>query len=126
VRLVRVLFVDPDLDSRESARTQLTAAGFQVLSAANGVEALSLLDALVVDVVVTEIYMPDEDGIELIQALRRRRPKLPVVAITDDGPRRDRAMLRVAAALGAGAMLHKPFSADELVAVIRRLVEIAE
>jgi CheY-like chemotaxis protein len=122
VRPIRVLFVDDDLDVRETTRIQLGAAGFMVLTAANGIEALSLFDALVVDVVVTDIFMPDEDGIELIQDLRRRKPRLPIVAITDGGPRRDTTVLRVAAALGAGALLLKPFSADELVTAIRRVV----
>jgi DNA-binding response OmpR family regulator len=125
VRPVRVLFVDPDLDTRESARVQLQDAGFLPVTAASAVEALALLDALVVDVVVTEIYMPDEDGIELIQDIRRRRAKLPIVAVAGDGPRHDRAVLRVAAALGAGAMLHKPFRGDELVAAIRLVLEAA-
>jgi DNA-binding response OmpR family regulator len=125
VRPIRVLFVDDDLDAREAARVQLSTAGFTPLTAGNGLEALSLFDALVIDVVVTEIFMPDEDGIELIQDLRRRRPRLPIVAITDGGPRHDTTVLRVAAALGAGALLLKPFSADELDTAIRRVLELA-
>jgi CheY-like chemotaxis protein len=120
---VKVLFVDDDLGAREFALILLGAAGFDVVTATNGVTALALVDAIAFDIVVTDIFMPGEDGIELIQDLRRRRPKLPVVAITGGGTHRDMSALKVASALGAGAVLEKPFSSDVLVAAIRSVLE---
>jgi CheY-like chemotaxis protein len=125
-RPTRVLFVDDDLAECEVARIQLGAAGFTVLTAASTVEALAVFDAHEVDVVVTDIYMPGEDGIALIQDLRRRRPWLPIVAITGGGIHQDTSPLRVAAALGAGALLLKPFQVDELVGAIQRLLVVGE
>jgi CheY-like chemotaxis protein len=122
---VRVLFVDDHPDARALARVQLELEGFEVVEAENGIEALRVFDEVPVDVVVTDIFMPDEDGIELIQDLRRRRPKLPIVAITGGGPHHDTVALRVAAALGAGAMLLKPVDAEDLVAAIRRVLAAA-
>jgi DNA-binding NtrC family response regulator len=122
---IQVLFVDDDLDARRHARALLGAAGFHVVTAESGISALSLVEWLGVDVVVTDIIMPEADGIELIQNLRRRRPALPIVAITGGGAHRDMEALRVAAALGAGAVLEKPFRSDALVAAIRRVLEAA-
>jgi CheY-like chemotaxis protein len=122
---VRVLFVDDDPEARALARVQLELEGFVVVEADGGVEALHLLETIDVDVVVTDIFMPDEDGIELIQDLRRRRPRLPIVAITGGGIHHDTTALRVAAALGAGALLLKPIESEELVAAIRRVLAAA-
>jgi CheY-like chemotaxis protein len=126
VSAVRVLFVDDDPDARELARVQLELEGFVVVEAADGVEALRVLDTLNVDVVVTDIFMPDEDGIELIQDLRRTRPSLPIVAITGGGAHHDTTALRVAAALGAGALLLKPIESEDLVAAIQRAIAAAK
>jgi CheY-like chemotaxis protein len=124
-RHVRLLFVDDEEDERALASVQLGAEGFEVVEAENGREALRIFDESPFDVVVTDIFMPDEDGIELIQALRRRQPQLPIVAITGGGTHHDTSALRVAAALGAGALLLKPFRSAELVAAIRRVLETA-
>src|SRR5262245_42925604 len=77
---LEVLFVDDDQDTRRLVRLQLHAVGFNVITAKNGNEALELFEALQFDVVVTDIFMPISDGIELIQELRRRHPRLPIVA----------------------------------------------
>jgi CheY-like chemotaxis protein len=120
---VQVLFVDDDSDAREIALIQLDAAGFKVTTAANGLTALALFDALHFDVVVTDIFMPEEDGLELIQNLRGRRPALPIVAVTGGGRRRDTSVLDAALAFGAGAVIEKPISGDALVAAILRVLE---
>jgi CheY-like chemotaxis protein len=124
-RQVRVLAVDDEPDTRSLLRTQLTLEGFAVVVAANGQEAMSIFDEGGVDVVVTDIFMPHEDGIELIQNLRRRDPNLPIVAVTGGGYHNDTSALRVAAALGAGALLLKPVEVQDLIAAIRRVLKAA-
>jgi two-component system, NtrC family, C4-dicarboxylate transport response regulator DctD len=124
-RRVRVLIVDDHDQVRRMTRQMLELEGFEVVEAGRTREALTLFDAHEIDVVVTDIYMPGEDGIALIQDLRRRRANVPVVAITGGGEHHDTSPLRVAAALGAGALLQKPFRFTELAGAIRRLVEAA-
>jgi CheY-like chemotaxis protein len=121
---LRVLFVDDEGDVREIARIQLRAAGFEVATAASGVEALALFDARRFDVVVTDLFMPEGDGIELIQDLRAREPRLPIVVISG-GSERHQTALGVAMMLGADVALQKPYGADELVLAIDRAVEAA-
>jgi CheY-like chemotaxis protein len=112
---LRVLFVDDDADAREIASIQLASAGFEVVTAANSVEALALFDSLTLDVVVTDIFMPWEDGTELIQDVRARKPRFPIVAISGGGLK----ALGAASALGADVVIEKPCGADEIVAAIR-------
>jgi two-component system OmpR family response regulator len=119
-----VLFVDDDPDAREIASIQLVSAGFEVVTAANSVEALALFDARAVDVVVTDIFMPAEDGIELIQDVRARKPRFPIVAISGSSLRHLKA-LGVASTLGADALVEKPCCAGELVAAVRLVLEAA-
>jgi CheY-like chemotaxis protein len=124
-RPLRVLFVDDDMQTRASISVLLGELGFVAVTAANGLVALHLFDKIEVDVVVTDIFMPEEDGIELIQDLRRRRSDLPIVAFSGGGSHHDLSALHVAAAFGAGAVLQKPFSGAELVAAIRHVVGAA-
>ncbi|MBS1855903.1 MAG: response regulator [Acidobacteria bacterium] len=94
----------------------LGQAGFDVITAGDGREAMALAAARQVDIVVTDLVMPEVEGIELIGSLRRLRPPMPVVAISGafNGD-----FLRVAVGLGAQAALAKPFTAEQLVASVR-------
>jgi DNA-binding NtrC family response regulator len=123
VKPVRVLVVDDDPGLRRFLPKALAIHKFEVLVAASVVEALYLFVSRPVDVVVTDIFMPDEDGIQLIQEIRRHRPRFPIVAMTGGGPLRDMSALDVAAAQGANALLRKPFSVADLVASIRRVLD---
>jgi DNA-binding response OmpR family regulator len=121
----RVLVVEDEPYTRQVIGMRLGFAGFDVDEAECSHDAIRLYDEHPFDVVVTDIFLPGEDGISLIQDLRRRRPDLPIVAITGGGVHHDLSALRVAAALGAGALLVKPFRAEELVAAVRRVLQIA-
>jgi DNA-binding NtrC family response regulator len=123
-RPLRVLLVEDDLDGRVSGRVLLGAAGFEVVTAVNAAEAMQLFGTAGVDVVVTDILMPGEDGLALIRALKRLRAKLPIVAISGGGVSHDLSALRSAEGLGVET-LEKPFAAGELVAAIRRALERA-
>ena len=70
------------------------------------------------DLVITDINMPDMDGIELIRALRGREPPLPVVVMSGGGTFDKRLLLDSARMLGAVVALEKPFSLDELKRVV--------
>jgi CheY-like chemotaxis protein len=121
-----VLVVDDDSAARSLLRVYLERAGFAVVEAEDGLDAARVLEAQDVDVVVTDVFMPEQDGIELVQGLRRDRPDLPIVVVSGGDRSHDTFMLRVAEALGAGAVLRKPVRAEELVAAIRRLLDATE
>src|SRR5262245_56657348 len=82
---IRVLLVDDDPELRESVSLLLGNLGFVVTAAADGRIALRLASERDFDVVVADIFMPECDGLELVEELHRTRPSLPVVAISGGG-----------------------------------------
>ena len=111
-----VLLVDDDPAVRGLLRLFLEEAGYSVLEAKEGSEALQFLD--IADVVVTDMVMPDKEGIEVIRICRRLRPKLPVIAIS--GAAFGESYLAIATHLGVGQALQKPISRETLLNSVRR------
>ena len=81
---------------------------------------LSETDALSPDVIIVDLYMPRQDGIQVIAALRQAGIKTPIIAISGGGSIRFTKMLEVAKVLGANFSLAKPFPASELLELIER------
>ncbi len=119
VRMASILLVDDSATIRSLLRLELTKGGHAVAVAGCGNEAIRLLQAGAVDLVVTDIYMPNGDGIEVLTAMRRL-PKRPA-AIAMSSMTGDMNMLPSARALGAGVILTKPFPSGEL---LRRANEL--
>lgn len=118
----RVLLVDDSAATRAFAAAALEeVGGWEVEVAGGGAEALALLQRGAFDVVVTDVNMPDINGLELIRFVRghERHAALPVLVISTEG--RDRDVDR-AMALGATDYLAKPFSPEQLVAAVRALL----
>ncbi len=122
-----VLLVDDDEVLLETLAEGLTAAGLTVLPVSKGSECLRTLELQPVDIVVSDIMMPDMDGIELIGQVRQRNQVLPIIAITggySDAPGVGRddsgTYLRTAKILGATSTLSKPITPAKLLAEIRR------
>jgi CheY-like chemotaxis protein/anti-sigma regulatory factor (Ser/Thr protein kinase) len=119
----RVLLVEDEKDVRTMLERFL-ASTYECVPAANGREALDVLKAeRSIDLVVTDVRMPEMDGIQLLRAVRRLRPDLPVIAITAFGSEDT-----VVEALRAGATnyLKKPFKLQDFQAIVRKGVELAQ
>jgi two-component system, chemotaxis family, chemotaxis protein CheY len=113
------LVVDDVPTVRESLAIAMGDAGFEVSSAANGREALDLLEAEEFDVLVTDMWMPEMDGLRLLKEIRGRRPKMRIFGVTGGGPRLTiEAMSSLAEVWGAERVFLKPFDDDELVAAV--------
>jgi two-component system chemotaxis sensor kinase CheA len=119
----RVLVVDDSPIIRDLLVELLTAAKLDVHTAADGAEALAILDRQRVDLVLSDVEMPGIDGFELLTRVRQRDPELPVVMVTTRGSIADRER---AAALGADAYLVKSeFRDRDMLDAIARFVEVA-
>jgi len=118
-----ILLVDDVPAVRLSIRAALEAVGHHVVEASDGKEALTLLDSHPVDLIVTDLWMPNLDGIELLKRLRISNANVKVIAISGGGMRKP---IDVSTALaqtwGADAVLYKPFDNDDLVNEINRLL----
>ena len=114
-----LLLVDDDDDFRNIFRLQLELAGFNVREAANGNEALNSLKQLPADLVVTDIVMPEMEGLELVRRIRSTYPETLVVAISGGGRADAKNYLQLAQNLGVNAVLAKPFSNSLLLSTLQ-------
>jgi CheY-like chemotaxis protein len=113
-----LLLVDDDPTMLAFMRPLFTASGYQVVVAGNGAEAREVLDEHQVDVVLTDVYMPDEDGFELLRFCQRERPGLAVIVLTAQ----EEAVfdpLPMAKRFGAAAALRKPVLPNVLLETVR-------
>lgn len=118
----RVLVIDDDDVILELVARTLERAGHQVLRARHGKEGLALFAAEQPDAVITDIFMPDQDGIEVITALARQRPGIPILAISGGSQLMDLDYLGYARRLGARDALAKPFAPSALMAAVEKLL----
>lgn len=114
-----IAVADDDAGIREYMRHVLTDAGFRVFEAADGNEALCVLRREKIDLLITDLIMPDREGFETIQAVKDHFPGVPVIAMSGG---RGAKFLEIASKLGAAGILTKPFAADTVVSMIRRLL----
>ena len=109
-----VLLVDDEPVIRQMLRRMLQRAGHEVVEGANGQEGLQHLEALAVELVLTDIVMPVMNGIEFIKQARLLRPSLNIIAMSGGGRTDNIDHLLTARAHGARATLHKPFRTADL------------
>jgi CheY-like chemotaxis protein len=114
--MATIMFIDDDYQVRMLGKISLEDAGYRFVSVDGGKHALRLLEHQKVDLFLVDIFMPDMDGLQLIQALRKSRPATKIIAITaGEGVRN---YLDMAKHLGADDTLQKPFTRQELLDVV--------
>ncbi|MBK8160441.1 MAG: response regulator [Rhodospirillaceae bacterium] len=113
------LVIEDDALMRDLVGEILRRAGYQVLEAIDGLDGMAQLTALTPELVVTDVFMPDCDGIEVLRETKRRNPVTRVVVISGGSPLIPRMdFLEVASKLGADAVLAKPFTPAELLSAV--------
>jgi len=121
--MTRVLVVDDDEDVRTMLVEMLASAGFEARAAATGLAALDEARAADCDVLVTDLLMPDADGLDVIKAARQSAHPPAIVAISGGSPRLPASIgLRLCEAFGADRVLYKPFSKAELVETVNAVL----
>lgn len=112
--MARILLIDDHDALRSSVARLLSGAGHEVLSTDQGREAIAILESYSPELVITDVNMPEMDGIEVIVSVQDRRPDLPVIVISGGGAVPKELLLDSAVALGARCALAKPFTSEEL------------
>jgi DNA-binding response OmpR family regulator len=122
--MARILIIDDDDQVRKMLRLTLNAAGFDVVEAQDGKVAMKLFheDPTLVDLVITDLIMPEKEGIETIIELRRDFPKIPIIAISGGGRIDPNDYLILAKKLGAQITLEKPFSRKDIIDAVNELI----
>ncbi len=116
--MARILIIDDEDELRSMLRRMLEQAGHQVTEAVNGAEGIKLYEQDRPDLIITDIIMPEKEGVETIIALRRADPDLPIIAISGGGRLETTDFLTMARKLGARRTLSKPFRRDQLLEAV--------
>ena len=116
--MARVLIVDDDFQVREMLTIMLKRAGHEVAEAGNGNEAIQVCRDKAIDLVITDIIMPDKEGIETIVELRRDYPDIKIFAISGGGRVSPENYLKLAEKIGALKTFAKPFSKNQILSAI--------
>jgi CheY-like chemotaxis protein len=120
--MTHILIVDDEDLIRTALRRTLLLEGFEVSEATNGEEALTLFRRESPDVVVTDLFMPEKEGIETILELKRDHPEAKIIAMTGGRKGYLQDALEVAKRMGASRTLAKPFEPEELLDAIQQLM----
>ena len=110
----RILIIDDEPALRLTIRETLEAAGYEVEEAQNGAEGLSLHRRWPFHLIITDIFMPGKDGLEVIKELRQGSEFVPVLAISGGGLFHAEEALTAARNVGASEVLQKPFALKQI------------
>jgi len=114
---VRILVVDDERGARLALEVPLRLSGYDVTSVARGHDAIALLAGRSFDIVLTDIYMPDLNGLEVIRAVRKLSPETRIIAVTAQG---SLEIAMTAIREGAFDFIAKPYNIDDMLALVRR------
>jgi len=117
-----LLVIDDDEGMRKLMVRTLRDSKHRVLEAENGREGLKIMDQHTPDLVITDILMPQKEGIETIREVQERAPATKIIAISGGGVSQNLMFLDVARAFGAHAVLAKPFRPAELVETVAQVL----
>lgn len=121
----RILVIDDDVVFRQMLRKVLERAGYETTEAADGKEGIELFREAPADLVITDIIMPEQEGIETIQELKRDFPGVKIIAVSGGGRLDPKEYLKTAEQFGAVRTFNKPFDREEFLDAIRELLEDA-
>jgi DNA-binding response OmpR family regulator len=119
--MIRILVVDDDFQMREMLGVILERKGYDVKTASNGKSALQLQSKKSFDIVITDIIVPEKEGLETISELRRGYPRAKIIAISGGGRNRPEGYMELAREIGADRVLVKPFGSWEILGAVREL-----
>lgn len=119
-RQLRILVVDDDASVREVIRAMLESVGFSVQVAVNGRDAVTMLGSAAYDLIMTDLVMPEQEGIATIKQIRQTYPNLKVIAMSGafGGD-----YLRIASFLGAHGTIAKPLKLETLLSTIHNVLD---
>ncbi|HEU5321813.1 MAG TPA: response regulator [Methylomirabilota bacterium] len=120
--MARILVIDDEGEIRAILQDTLEAAGYEVRVAGDGNEGLAIQQEWAADLVITDIFMPDKEGIETIIELQERYPGTRIIAMSGGGALRTLDYLSSAEHFGAIRTISKPFDCEALIATVRDIL----
>jgi len=120
--MAHVLVVDDDFQVLAMLKRTLEKTGYEVLTAANGKEAMKCIHQEPPDLVITDLIMPEKEGIETIIEIRKDFPEIKIIAISGGGRIVPEQFLQIAKTIGANQIFAKPFDRKKLLEGVRELL----
>ncbi|MBK8128254.1 MAG: response regulator [bacterium] len=117
--MIRILVIDDDPNVRQMLCSMLEREGFETETAVNGHQGMAQFRANPAQLVITDIIMPEQEGIETIRQLKTEFPDVPVIAMSGGGRIGPSDYLSMAKLLGAAYTLSKPFDRTQLLIAVR-------
>lgn len=123
--MARVLVIEDERNLREIVCAILQNAGHEVMEASDGSEITDLLQDTSLDLVLTDILMPEQEGIQTICQLRRDNPELKIIGMSGGGMEGPEHYLDMAKEFGADQTLQKPFNKEKLLKTVNAVLDTA-
>lgn len=117
---VEILVVDDDTNVREAIVRILKRAGYTVHKGTNGREGLEILASTECDMLITDIIMPEMEGIEVIGTVRQQYPHIKIIAMSGGGRSKNTDFLKIAKQIGACDTIYKPTTATALLETVHK------
>lgn len=121
--MAKILVIEDDTNARNAISRTLKRNGFEVITAPDGRRGLKLIEEKELDLVLTDIFMPDMDGLETVRAIAKNKSDLPIIAMTGSI---EKVFLAAALKFGAISGLSKPFTPDELLCKVNGALKMAK
>ena len=118
----KILIIEDDHHILLMMKKMLGNKGFEIILASNGNEGLEMFKKNKFDLVITDIIMPEKEGLETIREMKRMRPDLKIIAMSGGGKISADNYLETAKIFGASKLLSKPFSRQQLVTAVQEIM----
>ncbi|MBF0159126.1 MAG: response regulator [Magnetococcales bacterium] len=123
--MIRILVIDDDPMILALVRETLELENsYDVTLALNGEDAIASFRERPHDLVITDVFMPGKDGLEIMQLIHRIRPRVPFIVMSGESVHIASFALRTAARDGAAGILEKPFSPKQLIEMVHKVLEL--
>lgn len=118
----KILIIDDEPHILLMLKKMLEKAGFEIDLASNGAEGLELFTARACDLVITDIIMPEKEGLETIREMKKMKPDLKIIAMSGGGKVSAENYLQTASIFGASKLIEKPFSQQDMISTVQELL----
>ena len=121
--MTRVLIIDDEAPIRSMLKLMLERDGYEVAEAPDGMEAIRIYRQNPADLIITDLIMPNQDGIGMIIAIKKEFPDVKIIAMSGGGLNKPEGYLKGAKKLGAACTLTKPIDRDEMLRAIKDVLQ---
>jgi YesN/AraC family two-component response regulator len=121
--MARILIIDDEPQIRSMLKLMLERDGYEVVEAPDGVEGISVYRQNPADLIITDLIMPNKDGIGMIIDLKKEFPEVKIIAMSGGGLNKPDGYLKGAKKLGASCTLTKPIDREEILRVVAAILK---